>query len=167
MIGNPPWDQIEQPEVEWFAIRDEEIALAETAAKRKALIKRRMEEGNQLALEYVDVRNRAAAMRELVRSSGEYPLLSGGRINLYSLFVERSVSLVKPDGLVGLLTPSGIYGDKTAAAFFESLSTGGRVGGLFDFENRRLGTELRPFFPDVDSRFKFCALILGGEAAPV
>ena len=37
------------------------------------------------------------------------------------------------------------------------------MGGLFDFENRRLGTDLPPFFPDVDSRFKFCALIFGGE----
>ena len=37
------------------------------------------------------------------------------------------------------------------------------MSGLFDFENRRLGTDLPPFFPDVDSRFKFCALILGGE----
>ena len=44
--------------------------------------------------------------------------------------------------------------------FFKSISTSGRVGGLFDFENRRLG---KIFFPDVDSRFKFCALIFGGE----
>ena len=73
------------------------------------------------------------------------------------------MTLLKPDGLVGLLTPSGIYADKTAAKFFKSVSTGGRVAGLFDFENRRLGTALPPFFPDVDSRFKFCALIFGGE----
>ena len=62
----------------------------------------------------------------------------------------------------GLLTPSGIYADKTAARFFKSVSTKGRVSGLFDFENRRLGTGLPPYFPDVDSRFKFCALIFGG-----
>ena len=37
------------------------------------------------------------------------------------------------------------------------------MAGLFDFENRRLGTDLPPFFPDVDSRFKFCALIVGGS----
>ena len=73
------------------------------------------------------------------------------------------MSLIKPDGLVGLLTPSGIYADKTAARFFKGLSTTGRIGGLFDFENRRLGTALPPFFPDVDSRFKFCALIFGGD----
>ena len=157
VIGNPPWDRIEQQEVEWFAIRDDEVALSGTGATRKALIKRRMDQGNELALEYAEVRNRAAAMRALVRSSGEYPLLSGGRTNLYSLFVERAMNLIKPDGFVGLLTPSGIYADKTAARFFKSVSTSGRVGGLFDFENKKI------FFKDVHASFKFCALIFGGE----
>ena len=163
VIGNPPWDRIEQQETEWFAIRDNEVALASTGARRKALIERRMREGNELALEYEEVRNRAATVRAMSRSYGDYPLLSGGRINLYSLFVERAMGLVKPDGFVGLLTPSGIYADKTASRFFKSVSTSGRVGGLFDFENRRLGTDLPPFFPDVDSRFKFCVLVFGGE----
>ena len=101
-------------------------------------------------------------MGQIVRGSGHYPLLGGGDINLYSLFVERAMGLVKPDGLVGLLTPSGIYADRTAARFFKSVSTTGRVSSILDFENRRLGTDLPPFFPDVDSRFKFCALIFGG-----
>ena len=61
------------------------------------------------------------------------------------------MGLIKKDGFVGLLTPSGIYADKTASRFFKSMSTGGRVGGLFDFENRRLGTDLPPFFPGVDA----------------
>ena len=98
-----------------------------------------------------------------MRASGHYPLLGGGDVNLYALFVERALRLIKPGGLVGLLTPSGIYADKSAARFFQALSTGGRIAGLFDFENRRLGTDLPPFFPDVDSRFKFCALVFGGE----
>ena len=157
IIGNPPWDQIEQPEVEWFATRDEEIAHAATGARRKALIKQKKETGDKLVLEYETVRNQATAMREFIRSSDEYPLLSGGRINLYSLFVERAMSLIKPDGFVGLLTPSGIYADKTAARFFKSVSTSGRVSGLFDFENKRI------FFKDIHASFKFCALIFGGE----
>ena len=163
VIGNPPWDQIEQPEVEWFALRDNEIALAPTGARRKALIKQRIQSGNELALAYQDVKQNAKSMRAFVKESGAYPMLSGGRVNLYSLFVERAMNLIKPGGIVGLLTPSGIYADKTAAPFFKSVSTSGRVGGLFDFENRRLGTDLPPFFPDVDSRFKFCALIFGGK----
>ena len=163
IIGNPPWDQIEQPEVEWFALRDNEIALAPTGARRKTLIKQQTQNGDELALAYQDVRQHAKLMRAYAKESGHYPLLSGGRVNLYSLFVERAMKLTKPDGIVGLLTPSGIYADKTAAHFFKSISTSGRVGGLFDFENRRLGTNLPPFFPDVDSRFKFCALIFGGQ----
>ena len=116
-----------------------------------------------LAAEFDAAKDRADELAQLIRGSGHYPLLGGGDINLYSLFVERAMTLIKPSGLVGLLTPSGIYADKTAARFFQSISTSGRVAGLFDFENRRLGTKLPPFFPDVDSRFKFCALIFGGE----
>ncbi|MCY4114487.1 MAG: restriction endonuclease [Chloroflexi bacterium] len=115
-----------------------------------------------LVAAYDAAKDRADTLGKLIRASGEYPLLGGGDINLYSLFVERAMGLVKPDGFVGLLTPSGIYADKTAARFFQTVSTGGRVGGLFDFENRRLNTDLPPFFPDIDSRFKFCALIFGG-----
>ena len=115
-----------------------------------------------MAADFDDAKGRADSLGRLVRASGHYPLLGGGDINLYSLFVERAMRLVKADGLVGLLTPSGIYADLTAAKFFKSVSTRGRVAGLYDFENRRLGTDLPPFFPDVDSRFKFCALIVGG-----
>ena len=157
IIGNPPWDHIEQPEVEWFATRDEEISHAATGAMRKALIKNKKEAGDKLALEYEMMKERAAEMRMFVRLSDKYPLLSGGRINLYSLFVERAMNLIKPDGFVGLFTPSGIYADKTAAPFFKSVSTSGRVSSLFDFENKKI------FFKDIHASFKFCALIFGGE----
>ena len=90
--------------------------------------------------------------------SGDYLLLGGGDVNLYSLFVERAQALAAKDGLVALLTPSGIAADKGAAEFFSSLSSTGRLGALFDFENRKV------FFPDVDSRFKFCAMLFGGLA---
>ena len=163
VIGNPPWDRIKLQEVEWFATRDPELARAPTAAARRAGIQLLREQGAPLHADFDAAKERADKLGRLVRASGHYPLLGGGDINLYSLFVERTMSLIKPDGLVGLLTPSGIYADKTAARFFKSVSTSGRLSGLFDFENRRLGTKLPPYFPDVDSRFKFCALIFGGH----
>ena len=163
IIGNPPWDRIKLQEVEWFATRDPELARAPTAAARRKEIERLRTEGDPLASAYDEAKERADVLGRLIRTSGEYPLLGGGDINLYSLFVERAMNLVKPNGLVGLLTPSGIYADKTAADFFKSISTNGRISGLYDFENRRLGTGQPPFFPDVDSRFKFCAFIFGGE----
>ena len=162
VIGNPPWDRIKLQEVEWFATRAPELALAPTAAARKAGIQRLRDRGAPLAADFDAAKDRADKLGQLVRASGHYPLLGRGDINLYSLFVERAMNLIKPDGFVGLLTPSGIYADKTAARFFESVSTSGRVSGLFDFENRRLGTDCRHSSRTWTLRFKFCALIFGG-----
>ena len=157
IIGNPPWDRIKLQEVEWFATRSPELALAPTAAHRRRGIKQLRDQSDPLAADFDAAKLRADRLGQLIRASGHYPLLGGGDINLYSLFVERAMHLARPDGIVGLLTPSGIYADKTAARFFKSISTSGRVGGLFDFENRKI------FFPDVHASFKFCALIFGGE----
>ena len=158
VIGNPPWDRIKLQEVEWFATRAPDLALAPTAAARRKGIQRLRDAGDPLAGAFDDAKVRADSLGQLVRVSGDYPLLGGGDINLYSLFVERAMHLVKPDGLVGLLTPSGIYADKTAADFFKSVSTSGRLHGLFDFENKKI------FFKDIHASFKFCALLVGGEA---
>ena len=156
VIGNPPWDRIKLQEVEWFATRDPHLARAPTAAARREGIRRLREQGDPLAESFDQAKSRADRLGQVVRASGHYPLLGGGDINLYSLFVERSLRLVKPGGLVGLLTPSGIYADKTAARFFKSVSTSGRVAGIYDFENKKI------FFKDIHASFKFCALIVGG-----
>ena len=142
IIGNPPWDRIKLQEVEWFASRAPELALAPTAAARKTGIQRLRDRGAPLAAEFDATKARADSLSQMVRTSEHYPLLGTGDINLYSLFVERAMNLIKPDGFIGLLTPSGIYADKTAARFFKSISTSGRVGSLFDFENRRPRTNL-------------------------
>ena len=156
IIGNPPWDRMKLQEVEWFAARKPDIAHAVRAADRKRLIGRLEKTGDRLWLDYQQARNRAETAARIARDSGEYPLLSGGDVNLYSLFVERAQSLVNARGIVGLLTPSGIASDKGSSAFFKSIATTGRLAALLDFENRK------GFFPDVDSRFKFCGLVFGG-----
>ncbi len=156
IVGNPPWDRMKLQEVEWFAARKPEIAHAVRAADRKRLIGQLEKTGDSLWLDYQQAGNRAETAARIARDSGEYPLLSGGDVNLYSLFVERAQSLVNDQGIVGLLTPSGIASDKGSSAFFKSIATTGRLAALLDFENRK------GFFPDVDSRFKFCALVFGG-----
>ena len=163
IIGNPPWDRMKLQEVEWFAARRREIALAQRAADRKRMVAALEKKGDPLARGYAKAEARAEAAVRIARNEGDYPLLSGGDVNIYSLFVERAMKLVKPEGMVGLLTPSGIASDKTAAPFFKGLSTEGHLKAFYDFENRRTRYEAQPFFPDVDSRFKFAATI----ASPV
>ena len=164
VIGNPPWDRIKLQEVEWFATREPDIALELTAAARRAAIRRLRRQGAPLAGEYDAALAQADQLGRMIRKSGHYPLLGRGDINLYSLFVERAMSLVKPTGFVGLLTPSGIYADLTAAKFFKSVSASGRSRPVCStLRTAALGTDLPPFFPDVDSRFKFCAITFGGD----
>jgi hypothetical protein len=162
IIGNPPWDRIKLQEIEWFAERKPAIARQARAADRKALILKEQQRKTRLWRDYQVAQEAAEAGSRVIRESGDYPLLSGGDMNLYSLFVERAHALVAADGIVGLLTPSGIAADKGAAAFFRTLSTAPegedcRLAALYDFENRKV------FFPDVHASFKFCALIFGGE----
>ena len=153
VIGNPPWDRMKLQQVEWFAARRRAIAMATRAADRKRMINDLETAGDPLAREFADASARAQTAVHMARASGEYPLLSGGDVNLYSLFVERAMTLVKPDGMVGLLTPSGIASDKTASAFFKGVATEGRLRALYDFENKKV------FFPDVHASFKFCVLV--------
>lgn len=159
VIGNPPWDRIKLQQVEWFAARRPEIAKAQRAADRRKMIDKLKEAGDPLAEEFDQASERAAYAAQMAKASGDYPLLSRGDVNLYSLFVERAMTLVNAQGMVGLLTPSGIASDKTAAKFFKEVATEGRLRALYDFENRRTRYKEKPFFPDVDSRFKFCAFI--------
>jgi len=161
VIGNPPWDRMKLQEVEWFAARRPEIARAQRAADRKRMIRELVESGNPLAGDYEKARDRAEAAARVAREAGQYPLLSRGDVNLYSLFVERAFRLIRKDGVVGLLVPSGIAADLGASEFFRSISTEGRLAALLDFENRRPAQ--KHFFPDVDSRFKFSAFIAGGQ----
>lgn len=154
VIGNPPWDRMKLQEVEWFAVRRREIALAQRADDRKKMIKKLEKAKDPLAADYEKASARAEAGARMARDGGDYPLLSGGDVNLYSLFVERALALVKPKGVVGLLTPSGIASDKTASAFFKAVATGGRLKALYDFENKKV------FFPDVHASFKFCVMVV-------
>ncbi len=181
VIGNPPWDRMKMQEVEWFAARIPAIAAATRAAERARAIQALRRRADPVAAEY----DRAAALAEtavrVARGLGwrsplpggrakaaaepedaAYPLLCGGDVNLYALMVERAARLVRSEGIVGVLVPSGIAADLGAAPFFRAISTSGRLAALLDFENGK-GTN-GPFFLDVHRSFKFSALVFGGRA---
>jgi hypothetical protein len=157
VIGNPPWDRIKLQEVEWFATRRPVIAKAQRAADRKKMVADLKKNKDPLWQEYEAARERAERMAAVARSGGYYPLLSGGDVNIYSLFVERARSLIRPEGIVGLLVPSGMITDLSASKFFRSLANAGGVHTILDFENRG-----QNYFPDVHPQFRFCVFVFGG-----
>lgn len=158
IIGNPPWDRMKLQQVEWFAARRPEIALAQRASDRTKMISKLEEDGDPLSFDYAKAAARAEAGTRMARQSGDYPLLSGGDINLYSLFVERAHSLTKPEGLIGLLVPIGIGADKTSSRYISTVAESKRLKAFISFENRR-----RWLFKDVHAEDQPTVLIVSNS----
>ena len=160
VIGNPPWDRIKLQQVEWFAARRPEISGAHRAADRKRMIADLQASEDPLADEYEHAAESARSAARMARACGDYPLLARGDINLYSLFVERAMTLVRPGGMVGLLTPIGVATDKTAGRFFSSLAAEQQIKCFYAFENRRGW-----LFPAIHHEEQPSILVFSKEAA--
>lgn len=160
IVGNPPWDRVKLQQVEWFAARRPEIARAKRAADRKKMISALAKAKDPLADEFTKANTHAETTSRMARKAGDYPLLSGGDTNFNSLFVERADQIVGPEGVVGLLIPSGIATEPSSQDFFSKIISTNTASCYFDFFNRRANGEL--FFADVYYRFKFSALVFSG-----
>jgi len=84
-----------------------------------------------------------------------------GDWNLFKLFIERDLSLVRQGGQFSLLVPSGFQTDEGCSDIRRWFITEHRLDELTSFENRGYtvtenGREkTKHIFPDVDNRFKF------------
>jgi len=157
VIGNPPWERVKVQDREFFSLVDPVTAGAVNADDRKKRIAAMPKANPELNASYLAARDHAQRLLDYARGSDRYPLTGKGDVNLYMLFAELAGTLVAPDGLVGLLVPSGIATDDTTKEFFSTLMDSKRLVSLYDFENRD------KVFEDVDGRFKFTALVYGGE----
>lgn len=158
VIGNPPWERVKVQEREFFSITDPKTAEAVSAAERRKRIAAMPTVNPELYTAYQKAIEDAGRVLVHARESGDYPLTGKGDINLYMLFAELARSIVAPDGLVGLLVPSGIATDDTTKEFFSSLMDAKSLVSLYDFENKQA------IFEDVHRSFKFSALVFGGSA---
>ena len=159
VIGNPPWARMRVSETDWFETHAPEINKVMTQAERAKKIEHLRKQSDSIVAEYDGAVRRANTAITVTQQCGAYPLMSGGDTNLYSLFVERTLSLVAPEGIVGLLVPSEIFGGLNASRFFRCVAGNGRLAMMLDFINGP-----HNYFPDVHRSFKFCAFAFGGAA---
>ncbi len=157
VIGNPPWERMKLQEREFFAFAAPQIASAVSAAERRKLIATLESENPPLYQSYIQTKDSADRTLDHVRTSGHFPLTGRGDINTYMVFAELARKLVRPKGRTGLLVPSGIATDDTTKDFFGELMQTQALIAIYDFENRN------KIFPDVDGRFKFSILLMGGS----
>jgi hypothetical protein len=161
VLGNPPWDQIEFKEEEYFAPRESEIAKAVNKATRIKQIETLAEGNNyeqQLYREYIKAKRDVDSTNIFAhvegKGRGRYPLTGNGRINNYALFAETILQIMHRKGRAGFIVPTGIATDEPTKNYFKYIS-GTNLVSLYSFENESL------IFPDVHHGFKFCLLSLG------
>lgn len=160
VLGNPPWERIKLQEQEWFAERRPEIAKAPNASARHRMIAELVEHDPALHRAFLDERRRAEGESHIVRHSGRYPLCGRGDVNTYTIFAETNRQLIRPEGRVGCIVPSGIATDDTTKFFFQELIRSRSLASLYSFENEEF------LFPGVHHSTKFCLLSLTGPDRP-
>lgn len=176
VLGNPPWDKVQLKEEEWFAERNEIVAKA-VGATRKKYIKllsvgglqnhiapvnvdelKPSQEEISLYAQYEAELHTSLAINAFYHTSGEkggrYPLSGMGGVNMYALFSETNALLKAEGGRAGFIVPTGIATDAATSAFFGHLVAQKAISSLYDFENRE------KLFPEVDSRQRFSCFTL-------
>jgi hypothetical protein len=78
----------------------------------------------------------AARLTAFARGSGVYSLQGNGHANLYQLFLERMLMLLRRGGRVGVIVPAGLAIDRGAAPLRRALLDRSTIDTLIAFENR-------------------------------
>ena len=179
VLGNPPWDKVQLKEEEWFAERNDIVANA-VGAVRKKYIKLLSEGKLRISISSSSSANSEVSQAEISlfgqyekelhfshaissfyhtpgERGGRFPLSGTGGVNMYALFAETFSKLKVGIGRAGCIVPTGIATDAATSSFFRKLVEQEGISSLYDFENRG------KLFPEVDCRQRFSCLTLASS----
>lgn len=157
ILTNPPWDQLQISEEEFFSTRDTSISVLSGATRKKAI--KQLEITNPvLWLQFNAEVERQARINLFVGSSGRFKLSNVGKLNLYSVIAEVVLDIKMQKGTAGIIVPSGICTDDSNKLLFSKMVLEHSLVSLFDFQNGASGKKI---FEAIDSRIKFSLITLG------
>lgn len=154
IISNPPWEAIKPVKKEFAQLGKMEIGVLEF----ESWFSQKLNEDK-------DFKNRWDRYVEKYKFYSDYLkqhyiYQDAGDFNYYKFFIERDLQLIKENGFLSVLVPSGIQTDKGCSELRKFLIEENTLEELYSFENR--GFYEKPWdstkvkiFPDVDNRYKF------------
>lgn len=156
VVGNPPWESLQLEDKQFFGnLGRTDIEKAANADARKKMIAKLADNDPELYQLYNSARRQSDATTHLVRA-GRYPLTAQGKINTYSIFAETMRTVVSPDGIAGVITPTGLATDSNTASFFADTLSSHRLYAFYDFENEA------KVFRDVHHAYRFAVTAITG-----
>ena len=148
-VGNPPWNVLQPDSQEFYSAYDPEFR---TYKKQQAL-----QIISDMEAKYPEIGERWEAYQKRIaeaagycKQPSSYTALQKGKIDLYRAFLERFFQILRKEGRMGIVVPSGLYTDQSCQPLREMFFTESQIDSLYCFENRWPAV-----FPAVDNRFKF------------
>ncbi|EAL6153337.1 class I SAM-dependent DNA methyltransferase, partial [Campylobacter jejuni] len=156
IIGNPPWDKTKFSDDDFFPQYKSDYRSL-IASKKKEI------QDNLLAKDYI--KQNYEKQKAYINNLSEYykkvyPLNKGsGDGNLFRLFVEKNLSLLKQDGNLAYVLPSALMFEDGSLTLRKEILENKTLEYFYSFENRQA------IFADVDSRYKFALMLIKNTQA--
>jgi len=163
VLGNPPWDAIQFKTKEFLAAFDLAILDAPTKRERTAVEKRLLSDSAVAALfaQHQEGFERAKRANDRLYEYQKVIIdddLAGRQLDAFRVFMERNAQLLGPTGFTGVVVPSAFHANAGATGVRQLYLEKMALRCCFSFENRK------KLF-DIDSRFKFAAVVAQNDPA--
>ncbi|MBD2471550.1 Eco57I restriction-modification methylase domain-containing protein [Nostoc sp. FACHB-145] len=153
LLGNPPWEEVQLKEQEFFMAFNSEIYKL-SGEQRKTAIKQ-LSKTNKILLEkFEKAKHDAELQKKFFRQTERFKLTATGKLNTYALFAELIYQIISPCGCAGIILPSAIATDDSTKLFIQELIKNDSISSFYDFTNRGY------LFHATESTFPFSLLTL-------
>jgi hypothetical protein len=154
VTGNPPWDTLSPDAKEFFSSYDPEVRTMAPGQQETRISE--LCENQVIASEWENWCRSLYALVRFLKNSGRYKLFAPGNLgkgdfNVYRMFVESAMALVRYGGYIGQVVPEGLYNGANCMAIRKALFEEFHLSDIHGFENAR-----EIWFNGIDSRTKFC-----------
>lgn len=158
-LGNPPWEQLQLNEEEFFASRAPSVA-ALAGSKRKQAIAALETNAPWLWNAFNGAKRQMEAANQFFRRGGRFPLSARGKLDTYPLFAETFLQATASSGRAGFIVKAGIATDDSNKFFFSHVVETARLVSLVGFDNAER------IFPAVHPDTPFVLVTLGRATEP-
>ena len=156
LISNPPWEALKPVRKEFAGISKSSMGVIDF----EAWFDSKLEEDEDFKKDWIEYESFYRDYSDFVR--GRYKRQGSGDLNYYKVFTERNLEIIRRDGFVNILLPSGIQTDEGSRELRKLILVDNSIRKLLSFENKGCerphptrGTIREKIFPGVHPQYKF------------
>ena len=147
IIGNPPWEVWKFEEKDFFMQYDKRITKNTRSRELKKIMKEILKNNPSLEDEVIDKKNLMKSSSKYFRDSNKFPNcfevnqpIIGKKISsdldLYKIFLERKVQLLRKNGSCGIIIPSSFNTTLGCCGLRQLIFEKTKVNQMIDFDNK-------------------------------